>query len=230
MKNKSMRVAVLLLALVMITSCFVGGTFAKYTSKATASSQARVAYWGFDSTETVELGLFDFTDTGILDGEENLIAPGSGNEIELKIAPAVADLNKAPEVAYKVQIDTNNSVSPTYDTYGGTDGRIEWYITVGEETTKYTSWSAFTKGIAALDGSTSGAATYAAGEKAPILYGGNDTIKIGWKWVFEKYDTESPYMLLTENDETDTLTGNKALTSYGKVDLKINVTVTQVNS
>ena len=228
-KNRTMRLAALLLVLTLITSCFVGGTFAKYTSSASATSSARVAYWGFNSTETVELGLFDFTDSGILNSEENLIAPGSSHEIELKLVPGIADASKAPEVAYKVQIDTNGSVSPVYDTFGGTDGRIEWYIKVGDETTTYTSWSAFTKGIAALDGNASGYGSYEPGEKAAILYGGEDTVKIGWKWAFEKYDTNSPYMLLTENDATDTMTGNKALTTYGNVMLKINITVEQLN-
>lgn len=229
-KSKTMRAAMILLVLVLITSCFVGSTFAKYVATASASSTARVAYWGFNSTETVELGLFDFEDAGILDGETNLIAPGSEHEIELKLVPKVENADKAPEVAYKVQIDTNNSVSPTYDTFGGTDGRIEWHITVGDETTTYTTWSAFIKGIGALDGNASGYGSYAPGEKAPILFGGDNTVKIGWKWVFEKYDTNSPYMLLTENDATDTLTGNKALTSYGNVKLNINITVEQLNA
>lgn len=43
-KNKAMRTAALLLVLVLMTSCFVGGTFAKYTTTASGSESARVAY------------------------------------------------------------------------------------------------------------------------------------------------------------------------------------------
>ena len=44
--NRTMRAAVLLLALVLITSCFVGGTFAKYVTSGDAADLARVAKWG----------------------------------------------------------------------------------------------------------------------------------------------------------------------------------------
>ena len=45
-KNRAMRIAALLLVLTMMTSCFVGGTFAKYTTKGTGTDSARVAHWG----------------------------------------------------------------------------------------------------------------------------------------------------------------------------------------
>ena len=45
-KNWTTRVAVALLALTMITSCFVGSTFAKYVTRAEGEDNARVAKWG----------------------------------------------------------------------------------------------------------------------------------------------------------------------------------------
>ena len=42
-KNRTLRAAVLMLALVLITSCFVGGTFAKYVTSGDAGDNARVA-------------------------------------------------------------------------------------------------------------------------------------------------------------------------------------------
>ena len=44
-KNRTLRAAVLMLALVLITSCFVGGTFAKYVTSGEAGDNARVAKW-----------------------------------------------------------------------------------------------------------------------------------------------------------------------------------------
>ncbi len=45
-KNRTMRVAALLLALTLITSCFVGGTFAKYaTTTDAATGTATAAAW-----------------------------------------------------------------------------------------------------------------------------------------------------------------------------------------
>ena len=49
-KNWTLRAAVLMLALVLITSCFVGGTFAKYVTSDNAADLARVAKWGVSIT------------------------------------------------------------------------------------------------------------------------------------------------------------------------------------
>ena len=45
-KNVMMRVASVLLVAVMLTTCAISGTFAKYTTKDSASDTARVAKWG----------------------------------------------------------------------------------------------------------------------------------------------------------------------------------------
>lgn len=45
-KNRTMRTAALLLALTLMTSCFVGGTFAKYATADSAQDTARVAKFG----------------------------------------------------------------------------------------------------------------------------------------------------------------------------------------
>ena len=50
-KNRAMRIAALLLVLTMMTSCFVGGTFAKYVTEGEKTLEtARVAHWGVKIT------------------------------------------------------------------------------------------------------------------------------------------------------------------------------------
>ena len=49
-KNWTLRAAVLMLALVLITSCFVGGTFAKYVTGGSGTDSARVAKFGVTVT------------------------------------------------------------------------------------------------------------------------------------------------------------------------------------
>lgn len=51
-KNSTMRIAALLLVLTLMTSCFVGGTFAKYTTGDSGSDSARVAKWGVTASVT----------------------------------------------------------------------------------------------------------------------------------------------------------------------------------
>ena len=45
-KTRTMRMAAVLFALVLITSCFVGNTFAKYVASGEATDTARVAKFG----------------------------------------------------------------------------------------------------------------------------------------------------------------------------------------
>lgn len=112
-KNRTWRAAALLLALTLVTSCFVGGTFAKYTTTGEATDTARVAKWGV----IVEASgsLFDKSYIAVGDGgngntpgsetltvesssDESVVAPGtksSASGITFKI-----DAN--PEVAYKI--------------------------------------------------------------------------------------------------------------------------------
>ena len=49
-KNHTLKLAGILLALVLVTSCFVGGTFAKYVTEGTGSDSARVAKFGVTVT------------------------------------------------------------------------------------------------------------------------------------------------------------------------------------
>lgn len=100
-KNRLMRIAALLLVLTLATSCFVGGTFAKYTSTATVTDTAKVAKWDVllgteqianASTTVVTINLFETanydedtttTDADVADGK--LIAPGTGGSFALTL-------------------------------------------------------------------------------------------------------------------------------------------------
>ena len=54
-KNRMMRAASALLVAVLMTTCTISGTFAKYTTSATGSDAARVANWGFESDGVLAL-------------------------------------------------------------------------------------------------------------------------------------------------------------------------------
>ncbi len=88
-KNRSMRIAVLVLALALITCCFVGTTFAKYASEATGSASVTIAKWAFTSGSADIIDADDLaidlaatildTDTDEVDQDVNAgkIAPGT---------------------------------------------------------------------------------------------------------------------------------------------------------
>ena len=64
-KNTMMRVASALLVAVLLTTCAISGTFAKYVSSAETSDTARVAKWGWGTT-SIAIDLFDDTYVRIL--------------------------------------------------------------------------------------------------------------------------------------------------------------------
>lgn len=110
-KTKLMRAALLLLVLTLITSCFVGGTFAKYTTSASGNDSARVASWGFKPT-TIDLGnlfknAYDATDSATVKSTVDVIAPGTANSV--KFGFTYGGATTAPEVAYTFEVSTTGS-------------------------------------------------------------------------------------------------------------------------
>ncbi len=95
-KNKMMRIASVLLVAVLLSTCAISGTFAKYTSTVTATSTATVAKWlvtleGKKFNETIT---FDFTktwkDSDGANDEENVVskklAPGTSGSFDLSVS------------------------------------------------------------------------------------------------------------------------------------------------
>lgn len=99
-KTKTMRIAVLMLALTLLTCCFVGSTFAKYTSSGTGSDSVTVAKWqvlmnGTDVTaktdDVYNEPTFDLFTTGANydeagnDVANERVAPGTKGSFNFKV-------------------------------------------------------------------------------------------------------------------------------------------------
>lgn len=120
-KNKMMRIASILLVAVLISTCAISGTFAKYVTKAEATDTARVAKWGVvisvDGTDAfADKYVTHDTEFGY-EGEYSVVAfAAEGEKADKVVAPGTssADLDKTlsatikgkPEVAtaYTVEI------------------------------------------------------------------------------------------------------------------------------
>lgn len=117
MKNNMLRVASGLLAATLISTCAIGGTFAKYVTADDVSDTARVAKFGVVVTTTGTLfdnNYFNQTSgntpagaaTGSLSvtssTSDKLIAPGTKNENGMTFS-----ITGTPEVAVKVEIDVD---------------------------------------------------------------------------------------------------------------------------
>lgn len=120
-KTNSMRVAAAMLALTLITSCFVGGTFAKYTTSASGGDSARVAKFGVEvnagksafldkyETNTETAGEYKGKYSVASSDGAKVVAPGTSGTIDL------FTISGNPEVAVKVNavMDNINKISLT---------------------------------------------------------------------------------------------------------------------
>ncbi len=227
-KNVMMRVASALGVAVLLTTCVISGTFAKYVTSSNSSDTARVAKWGFDSSSTVTItDLFTYTDTNVQSkNDDKVIAPGTTNSVNFGFVYNATNGGSiaAPEVAYTFVVDTTDSVCG--DTIKN-NPNIKWYLddalAPASGSATEGSWDALLAAIKAL-GSTE---TVAAGTLPESFYGdpavANKTHKVGWAWLFDK---DSPTGT-TDNDSNDTEMGNAE--TLATVTLKITITATQVD-
>lgn len=237
-KTKLMRVALLLLVLTLITSCFVGGTFAKYTTSASSSNTARVAKWGFNDASTINLdNLFHKvyykyeaeTHKETVRSNTNVIAPGTAGEAEFEFTYNATDA--APEVAYTFTVSTAGSkcAQSIKD-----NKNIKWSLDnklappVGKPSdANYAaegSWDALLAAIEALDGNKTDN-KYNPGELPTGFGKTSDKHIVAWQWAFQTTGTDG--VVDASQDVTDTRMGNA--NDLANVILKITVTATQID-
>ena len=122
-KNVLMRSAGLLLVLVLVTSCFVGSTFAKYTVGGTGSDTARVAKFGVNVTANGTMFAREYatddrsagTITKSVISTDKVVAPGTKGNM------ASMTLTGTPEVAVRVSYAVNKFELKGWTTDGTTE-------------------------------------------------------------------------------------------------------------
>ncbi len=230
-KNWTMRIAVLMFALVLMTSCFVGGTFAKYVTSGSGSDTARVAKFGVkvEATGDVFAKTYDAADPKVNDykgdviaqsvisaGDDNVVAPGTSKTGSLAIS-----VTGTPEVAVTVAHTATVALNDKW-----VDANGNYYcplkITVGSDTVYGMDYNSATDFAAAVKGKIDSTENYqaktdlssAAVAKAPV---------ISWAWDFVGTDNK-------QTDEKDTYLGDQA--AEGKaatITITVATTVTQID-
>lgn len=103
--KKTTRVLVALLALTLVTSCFVGGTFAKYVTEATGTDTARVAAFGVVLTAESDVFAPEYAGNDEISVKAadtaDLVAPGTEGTM------TAFTLAGAPEVNVKITATLN---------------------------------------------------------------------------------------------------------------------------
>ena len=219
-KTKLMRAALLLLVLTLITSCFVGGTFAKYVTSGDGKDIARVAKWGVvidakGATFAEEYATNDQSVVGTIaksvvssEDDKNVVAPGTrGDMVKMTITGT-------PEVAVRVNYAANFKVEGWI-----VNGKFycPLQIKVGTTTidgTKFTREDLFEDAVNTEISTYS--KNYAAG--TDLSTASVTTPSVSWEW---------PFFVNNADDADDTALGN--LTTAPTVTLAITTTVTQID-
>lgn len=207
-KNVMMRMASCLLVAVLLTTCVISGTFAKYTSTATGSDIATVAKWSIKvidteiaattDVENLYFNLFDtINDTNNTADEtnvsDNLIAPGTAGSFEFKVKN-----DSEVNAKYSVTLtETNASNIPLQYSVDGT----EWKDSIAE--------------LSMTDLTDN-----------EINIGVEETVTVYWRWVFEG-TTNGAHA--GQIDATDTALGIAGQGTAPTVTIKLSITVTQID-
>lgn len=232
MSNRFIRLASVILALVLATSCFVGGTFAKYVTAGNAEDGARVAKFGVvisasDSAFSTEYDTDDSDYSGSLSvkSDVKVLAPGTEGEfstITLSGTPEVA-----VEVSYEVELSASDAwVNEAGEFYFPVNININGIVFVGSA---YDNVSSLINDINRRIASDYTAVQFAAGTDFGELRSEAANFNVSWSWPYE-HDPDYDAIGGNQNDIDDTYLGNQASKGNApEIEVIVKVTVTQID-
>lgn len=234
-KNWTLRAAVLMLALVLITSCFVGGTFAKYVTSGSGTDSARVAKFGVTVTANgtmfaKEYATDDQTVVGTIAksviSTDKVVAPGTESNGDF-VAATVAG---TPEVAVRVSYKLDTATLQLENWKDG-DGKFYCPLVFKVKTpdgNTVISGMEFQTAEAMKAALVNAVAAYTKDYAPGTDLSGKaaDTLTISWEWPFETgADADKP-----ANNVKDTFLGDEAAAGRAAtVSLTLATTVTQID-
>jgi len=232
-KNSTMRVAALLLALTLMTSCFVGGTFAKYTTGNDASDSARVAHWGVVVAVTGQAFAENYKDAVTDNEAEMTVKSSTGENI---IAPGTEGTFTGVSVTGSPEVDVNISTVATITIDGFMLAGDVFYCPIIVHINDkdycgldYTSATAFASALKTAIEVANG--DYDANTDLATIDGLNGDYE--WEWAFETGDHNCNTTLehsVDQSDGRDTELGNRAANGYlNKITIAVSTTVTQID-
>lgn len=206
-KNRMMRLASMLLVAVMMTTCTISGTFAKYVTSVEATDTARVARWGINSTANVAFDLFDPSYGTTVNSQygDNVIAPGTTKTEMVQLSYVGQEV--APEVDYMIDLDVvESSIGDNINA----NPNIKWSF-------NGSAWGTWDTMIANIE------AYHQDVEANNLPTIASSGIEIKWMWAFDESDPEAE----GNYDTWDTAMGNAS--PLETVKLSIKLTATQVD-
>ena len=217
-KNRMMRLASILMIAVLMTTCTISGTFAKYVTEATGTDSARVAKWGFDAaTTTASMQIDDLFDDVYTDedadydvdsaDDTDVIAPGTWGSATFAFAYKGDGEFDAPEVAYKFDVNANAStIDSDLKAYSS---NIQWKL----DDAAWGDWDTMITAINNLSQER------VEPNNLPTSFAAGEFHTITWRWIFTNG---------ADSDVKDTGFGNAA-DLVDDVKVIITITATQID-
>ena len=186
-KNIMMRLSAVLLVAVLLTTCVISGTWAKYVTSEKTDDTVTVAKWGISLSVAGAEQLLDddrsTADVNVKVLDHDLAAPGTYKEL------AKVSLSGTPEVAYKITVDVDLDLGNKWVV----DGNVACPVVfkVGDDTftidTTYTTTTLLEEAVEdavknAIVGNDSGEKQGNAGDALTAV----TNLEISWSWAFER--------------------------------------------
>ena len=229
-KNTMMRVASVLLVAVLLSTCAISGTFAKYVTSAESEDSARVAKWGVTVTASTGATFAkvynDEAGNAVVSAQDKVVAPGTNSdEVE---GTVTFNISGQPEVATKIEIDiveaNTKEIKLAAGTYADpTNEDADFTLASDYYPVKFT----LTKQVAneqpttIVDGGTLAAVASALEGQSANFYAPNTLLDVvytlSWEWAYEDDSTANI-------DKADTYLGNENPAQTLSYELKITLT------
>ncbi len=236
-KNKMMRLASGLLVAVLLSTCAISGTFAKYVTEGSGTDSARVAKWGV--TVTANGSMFSKTyetkdpddkpavgiNSVVSSDDDKLVAPGTkGDMVSMTLAgtPEVA-----VEVTYTVDKFEIGDKWMVFSEGSAVADKFYCPITITVNGTafcglNYENANAFEAAV--TDAIEAYSKKYEA--NTPLGDKVNDSLHVSWEWAF----TDTTGIVCNQSDADDTILGNRAAAGdAATIELNVTTTVTQID-
>ena len=239
-KNRMMRLASILLVCVLLSTSVISGTFAKYTTTASAGDTARVAKWGITMNST---GSETFADTY----EDTVATSATGDAV---VAPGTKGSAKyyvygKPETDYVVTFTgtTGSDIFLGAGNYSYVDGHgkvtysnsmnanvaetyypMEWKVTITTDGTladdeEWASGKTFATAKEAMEALAAVSIEFDANAECDVF------VDIAWEWDFDNTEAKKGDIIdatCISNDAYDTILGDMAARVAGAaVDLVV---------
>ena len=234
-KNKMMRIASVLLVAVILTTCAISGTFAKYVTSGSGTDSARVAKFGVTVTANGDVFAkeYDTNDQAVVGtiaksviSTDKVVAPGTTSNGDFVAATITGTPEVAVRVSYKLDATTlqlenwkdgdGQFYCPLVFKVKTPDGNtvisgMEFQTAEAMKAALVNTVAAYTKDYAP--------GTDLSGKAA-------DTLAISWEWPFETgTDADKP-----ANNVKDTFLGDEAAAgNAATISLDLTATVTQID-